>query len=624
MLYKTFGNFFAALAFIFAALAIHQSASAYGAFAGDPNSLALYGLVVNTTISQTRANEEAISRCRSNGGGNGCRTNGINRTIVTNQCIAAYSDPDFGPTYMLADTRHEAEAKVGNYCDGGTGRCAGSPFSLFDFRNIEVCDSTCNVADNQFIVDNPFDNAGCRRARNHTECAMVDSITPYYDEEADNCTPVPAGVSLTPEFTIVVDGDAITTSEANPLSVAFADVSAIQITVATTVDGFTYTKTGNSSEELDVGMDDGVVGFNTTVSAGDYQIFVAAQNDIVAATISLYLTVSPPVDDSPPNDDDSDISLTLSPPDSDVSVTPPVVTVTPPTVTVTVTANECDGIVFVAADGGGCELNSVFCPAPNIVEGPLCVANTEQMNVVTITATVTVTVMVAVLSEGENVINYAGELVTVTTQAGTTDAFGVLESGVRLHVAAGRIEIPANTNVGGGGGSSGGSAAGIIGGVVVVGLALWYFASDSDDLEWTPSYAFRNNNGNISYSVGSRWTATTADNWNLYWQTRQNGDKFVYGSGFGYNGNILSAAMNSESENDKTDLDLNLSANKTVGLWNFGGGYRFDMELSDDATETQNRLNAQVRYVMDKWILSANANTDGKKGAARINYSYRF
>ena len=170
-------------------------------------------------------------------------------------------------------------------------------------------------------------------------------------------------------------------------------------------------------------------------------------------------------------------------------------------------------------------------------------------------------------------------------------------------------------------GSSSSNVGLIIGGVVVVGLAVWYFTSDSSgDLEWTPSYAFRNNNGDLSYSVGSRWTATTADNWNLYWQTRQNGDQFVYGSGFGYNGDILSAAMNSESEGNQTDIDLNLSANKTVGLWDFGGGYNFDMQLSDDATETQNRLNAKVRYTMDKWILSATATTD----TARINYSYRF
>ena len=181
----------------------------------------------------------------------------------------------------------------------------------------------------------------------------------------------------------------------------------------------------------------------------------------------------------------------------------------------------------------------------------------------------------------------------------------------------------AATPTSGGGGSSSSNVGLIVGGVVVAGLALWYFTSGSDDLSWTPSYAFQNNNGILSYSVGSRWTAT-ANDWDLYWQTRQNGDKFVYGSGIRYNGNILSAAMNSKSEGKQTDLDLALSANKTVGLWNFGGGYQFDMQLSDDATESQNRLNAKVRYTVDKWILSANANTDGKTTRAAVNYSYRF
>ena len=278
------------------------------------------------------------------------------------------------------------------------------------------------------------------------------------------------------EFIIGVGGNNLTTSVEDRHEVAFENVAAIQITVATTVASFNYTKTAESSDELTVGLTDGVVGFISTVMAGDYQIFIVATNDnnIVAATIPLYLTVA---------------------------------------------------------------------AAP-------------------------------VVSSGS-------------------------------------------------GGSSGGSAAGIIGGVVVVALALWYFTSGSDDLTWTPSYAFQTNNGNLSYSVGSRWTAT-ANDWNLYWQTRQNGDKFVYGSGMRYNGNILSAAMNSESENDKTDLDLNLSANKTVGVWDFGGGYQFDMQLSDDATESQNRLNAKVGYIMDKWILSANANTNGKTTWAAVNYSYRF
>ena len=165
-------------------------------------------------------------------------------------------------------------------------------------------------------------------------------------------------------------------------------------------------------------------------------------------------------------------------------------------------------------------------------------------------------------------------------------------------------------------------AAGIGLGVGAVALALYYFIDSPDKIIYEPSYAFQNNNGNLSYSLGNRWTAT-ADNWRFYWQAKQN-DKFVYGSGIGYNNGLLSAAINSQSEKDKTDLDLQLSANKTVGLWNLGGGVNFDMQLSETETESQNRMNATIRYTMDKWILSANANTDGKKAAARINYSYRF
>ena len=243
-------------------------------------------------------------------------------------------------------------------------------------------------------------------------------------------------------------------------------------------------------------------------------------------------------------------------------------------------------------------------------------------NVVIFTVTVTVTVTVTALTE-ENVVDYGGQRYTVMAEAGADEAIAVIneQEGQETHL---RVVARATPAPGGGGG--GGSAAGIIGGVAVVALALWYFTSGDDDLAWTPSYSFANHNGNLSYSVGSRWTAT-ANDWRLYWQTRKNGDRFVYGSGASYNGNILSAAMNSQSEGKQTDLDLALTINESFGLWNFGGGYHFDMQLSDEAdeaTETQNRLNARIRYTMDKWILSATANTDGNQTRGAVNYSYRF
>ena len=173
------------------------------------------------------------------------------------------------------------------------------------------------------------------------------------------------------------------------------------------------------------------------------------------------------------------------------------------------------------------------------------------------------------------------------------------------------------------------SKTGVVLGLVVLGVyAANVFAAPAAAevaaINWTPSYAFRNNNGNISYSVGSRWTART-DNWRYYWQTTQSGGKFSYGSGMNYKTGIFAATMDSESDSDITDLDISLSATKAAGLWHFNGGYNLDARLSaTERTEMQNRLNIAARYSLDKWILSATANTDGDRAAARINYSYRF
>ena len=166
---------------------------------------------------------------------------------------------------------------------------------------------------------------------------------------------------------------------------------------------------------------------------------------------------------------------------------------------------------------------------------------------------------------------------------------------------------------------------GKIASLAVLGIVLYHASTKlgKAQINWTPSYAVNHHNGNMQYSAGSRWTAT-ADNWQYFWQTRQTQNQFAYGSGMRYNGNIFAAAMHSESQNNNTDVVLAFSANQTVGLWHIGGGVNFDMQLSETETDTQNRLNAQVRYTVDKWILSANANTDGNTAAARINYSYRF
>ena len=161
-------------------------------------------------------------------------------------------------------------------------------------------------------------------------------------------------------------------------------------------------------------------------------------------------------------------------------------------------------------------------------------------------------------------------------------------------------------------------------------LAVWFFytayVTDAGAISWTPSYAFNNNNGNVSYSVGSRWSAA-ADNWRFYWQTAHgNADGGLdYGSGMHYNSGIFSAKFDSIGNSETADWDLSLSAQKTSGLWHVGGGYNFGLQLSaEDETDTQNHVNIAARYSLDKWLLSATANTDGDTTAAKVNYSYRF
>ena len=173
--------------------------------------------------------------------------------------------------------------------------------------------------------------------------------------------------------------------------------------------------------------------------------------------------------------------------------------------------------------------------------------------------------------------------------------------------------------------SSNKNKTGIIVGLLMLGVYIANTdATAASAIRWTPSYALSGNNGNVSYSVGSRWTATT-DDWRYYWQTAtSDGGEFVYGSGMNWNNGIFAANIDSETDATTTDVDMSIAATKTAGMWRLYGGYHAAMQISDTETDAQNRLNLSAGYYLDRWLLSANANTDGDTAAARVNYSYRF
>ena len=205
-------------------------------------------------------------------------------------------------------------------------------------------------------------------------------------------------------------------------------------------------------------------------------------------------------------------------------------------------------------------------------------------------------------------------------------------------------------------GGNGDGKGAVFAGAVAVGLWLFYnhyTAGAGEGVNWTPSYAYNSDNGNISYAVGSRWNAT-ADNMKFYWQTsHESGDgRISYGSGISYSDKIFGAAMNTASDLDETTMDVNLSAKTGGEQWQLSGGYHFDLQREEKQakTETENRLNIAANYTinqwqlsatangnadvnglsiiakyeLDRWILSATANADKDETAARVNYSYRF
>ena len=432
-----------------------------------------------------------------------------------------------------------------------------------------------------------------------------------------------------------ISGDGTT---AAPFVVDITAVANFTVAIATTLAGeFMYAKNGGS-DELTV-TEAGLVSFITTsVAAGDYNIVIEASSDNITATISLFAEVSPaesemkeapvfvfqPVDnDGAPvpksgdgqqatpyeyaADEVANVSIILAPPDGDSG---DYIYTKEDRSSEELAVGMTDGVVEFISD--------------TVEEGNYQIFVAAALNN---NALATISLYLTV----------AAAAMSVTTPGNDGD---MDEDTITNDIVSRRST---NSKL----------AAGLGAGIAF--FMVYYTVSDYvGHLDWTPSYAFHNNNGNKQYSVGSRWTAT-ADNWRFYWQTRQNGGngngQFVYSSGASYHGNIWSATMNSKTDAETTDMVLSLSANKTAGLWNFGGSYKFDAAISDtEATDTQNRLNIAARYalnkwvlsanantngdttatniaaryVVDRWILSANANTNGNTTAARINYSYRF
>lgn len=172
----------------------------------------------------------------------------------------------------------------------------------------------------------------------------------------------------------------------------------------------------------------------------------------------------------------------------------------------------------------------------------------------------------------------------------------------------------------GGGGDS--NLQGILYAGVGVGVlaALIYFATnDNVQRRFTPQTSFAFNNGFHTHTLGGRWDYWLGQ-WSGYSQfVHANfGGEWVAASGIQWHHRNLSVAYDSVSDGKKSEMEISLSA--TAARWQFYGGYNLEKTISD----ATNRFNIGTRYGMDKWILSANGNTDGNHAAATINYSYRF
>ena len=526
-------------------------------------------------------------------GAGGCMTCGDNREdlgAMCGNCVAGFEElTPGGECFAECKTNERRNASPDNMCV-----CDGENETV-QTTNGEECLPKCSEEQNR------LQSGAC--------VAKPDETLPTFSFSA-------------------TDGFSGVGTEDAPYEVTVSLVGNISVEIQASEGDFVYAK-DSGSEELAV-SEAGIVSFITnSVAADDYDIIVVAESDSVTVAISVYFSVSEN-DSGEGEDGDGDGSGGDGEGDGEGSDgEAPAFTFSIGEEALAITTPDSRYSIPMTAAAIEIEITTTLAGVRYAKD-----ANSESSEQLTVSETGVVSFI-----NPDSVAANNYQIFVAATQNGTT-----------VTVISLYLTIEAATSGGGGddgGGNDGDSgdggsserptpnsnkenrqiALGVSSGVAVF-VAYYVIANFIVDLNWTPSYAFQHRNGNLSYAVGSRWTAA-ADNWRFYWQTRQNGSigddgQLVYGSGMNYNNGIVAAAFNSTGTADQTDLDLSLSATKAAGVWQLNSGYNFALQMSDTETDTQNRLNVAARYVMDKWILSANANTNGNGATAGINYSYRF
>ena len=657
-------NLLAALALTAAALAT-PSAFGYGAYAVHSGSA--YGFIVNTT-SIDEAMRYAIDRCDAlASGGNSCEDSVM---TFTNECLAFFNTAGIG--FFLNGPKRTGDTGVDTIA---AENCVtlddclpnNMPVDLSEQGTIEVCDHTCVAADNQFIVDEPSDNAGCRPARTNTECGMVDSATPIFDEMLGDNGECRAAL----ECGTSTDGEGRTTD--GGCETCPEDEFNNQC-VAACVSPETRDTDGNCVDMTDNGGGD--IDLTQMASPGLIQLAVTGSPNLLNTEIedstidSISIQADSFLYDCPNTDrigntgraytgnkigngagrKESLVSrglrladgteLTMIHPDCSYDhfvIQYPDGKVERWDVGEDEKSNGGDGIPFLLesstlANGNDGDTDDQETTPPEFTIGtggmtvavsetnPIQVDNADVLEI-SITVATTVSGFMYTKDGGDDELVVSNDGVVGFTSTVAADEYEIFVAAVQNNTVAATISVyltvaaandSGNDGNNGGtvaassGGGGGGSAGLIIGGVVVGGILIYVLSGGTaDDVFWSPQYAFEWHNGKSLYSYGSRWDYHK-ENLNVYWTAANNtaGD-WQYGSGATWHGDILTASYDSIGDGTMADADLSLMAHKTIGNWALQSGIRSNIQIQESGTSTSHRVNAEAIFRRDDdWKVS--------------------